>query len=410
MSTSKHARKKQPIADLPYGVAVGKHSKGWRVRLGRKFTGGNVIERYFPSLADAKSWIETETPRQKQIQAAGLSPAELSEAVSAFGQLRPLGVGLSTAVSSFIKSYIPPDRRKTFSQLAAEFMRDKRKKKKKLKGSTLKSYLGFYRRFSETFNKTPVSQIRAKDIDTWLDDHDFEGINYNNYLKHLRMVWDFALDRKYATVNVVSEIEPATVLSKPVTILTPDQASALLKAAKEDEGHPLLAYVALALFAGLRTRELQQLTWTNIHLDTARPVIEITAEQAKTRRRRIVPVQQNLLGWLVFARQAAPEPIIPYDPASNTFWDKRDALRKAAGLNEWPRNVLRHSFGTYLLASTHDENLTASQMGNSPDIIVKHYREMVRPEAAERYWNLFCDKPSNVITLPVSTKINKKSA
>ena len=396
-------RKKQPIADLAYGISVGKHEKGWRVRLGKKFTGGKVIERYFPTLGDAETWIDTETPRQKQMQAAGLSPAELSEAVAAYDLLRPLGVGISIAVSSFIKSYIPPDRRKTFSQLAAEFMRDKRKKKKKLKGSTLKSYLGFYRRFSETFNKTPVSQIRVKDIDTWLDDHDFEGINYNNYLKHLRMVWDFAVDRKYATENVVSDIEPATVLSKPVTILTPDQAASLLKTAKRDEGHPLLAYVALALFAGLRTRELQQLTWANIHLDTARPVIEVTAEQAKTRRRRIVTVRPNLLGWLQFARQDATEAIIPYDPATNAFWDKRDALRKAAGLNDWPRNVLRHSFGSYLLASTHDENLTAAQMGNSPDIIVKHYREMVRPEAAERYWKISCDKPDNIVPLPELT-------
>jgi integrase len=403
-------RKKQAVADLPYGVAVGKHEKGWRVRLGRKFTGGKVIEKYFPTLIDAKSWIDKETPRQNQIQASGLSPAELSEAVAAYAQLRPLGVGLAIAVASFVKTYIPPDRRKTFSELAAEFMRDKRKKKKKLKGSTLKSYLGFYRRFSETFRKTPVSQMQAKDIDAWLDDHDFDGINYNNYLKHLRMLWDFALKKKYVTGNVVADIELAMVLSKPVTILTPEQADSLLEAAEKEEGRPLLAYIALALFAGLRTSELQQLTWACIHLDTARPVIEVTAEQAKTRRRRIVPIQDNLLGWLTLTRQAPTELVIPYNRETNLFWDKRDALRKAAGLNEWPRNVLRHSFGSYLLASTNDENLTAAQMGNSPSIVIKHYRETVRPEVAEKYWNLSSEKPANVIPLPTSTKLIEKNS
>jgi len=49
---------------------------------------------------------------------------------------------------------------------------------------------------------------------------------------------------------------------------------------------------------------------------------------------------------------------------------------------------MRHSFGSYLLAETKNENLTASEMGNSPGIVIRHYRAVVRSEEAARYWRI----------------------
>jgi hypothetical protein len=38
------------------------------------------------------------------------------------------------------------------------------------------------------------------------------------------------------------------------------------------------------------------------------------------------------------------------------------------------------------LGETKDENLTASEMGNSPEVIIKHYRAVVRDAAVAEYW------------------------
>jgi len=54
---------------------------------------------------------------------------------------------------------------------------------------------------------------------------------------------------------------------------------------------------------------------------------------------------------------------------------------------------MRHSFGSYLLGKTKDENLTASEMGNSPEVIIKHYRAIVRDAQVTRYWAMV---PGNV--------------
>jgi hypothetical protein len=49
---------------------------------------------------------------------------------------------------------------------------------------------------------------------------------------------------------------------------------------------------------------------------------------------------------------------------------------------------MRHSFGSYFPGRTKDENLTASEMGNSPSVIIRHYRALVRDADVEEYWRI----------------------
>jgi hypothetical protein len=64
--------------------------------------------------------------------------------------------------------------------------------------------------------------------------------------------------------------------------------------------------------------------------------------------------------------------------------------RKAATIAEWPHNALRHSFASYRLAATQDAPRVALELGHSgsPQLVFSHYREVVTPEDAERYWQI----------------------
>jgi hypothetical protein len=55
---------------------------------------------------------------------------------------------------------------------------------------------------------------------------------------------------------------------------------------------------------------------------------------------------------------------------------------------EWPQNALRHSFGSYYFAQFNDAAKLALEMGNSLATIFRHYRQLVKPKQAERYWKL----------------------
>jgi hypothetical protein len=54
----------------------------------------------------------------------------------------------------------------------------------------------------------------------------------------------------------------------------------------------------------------------------------------------------------------------------------------------WETNLLRHSFGTYKLATTRNAALVAEEMGNSAAVVRTHYANVTSPEQAVGYWNV----------------------
>jgi Phage integrase family. len=73
----------------------------------------------------------------------------------------------------------------------------------------------------------------------------------------------------------------------------------------------------------------------------------------------------------------------------DNFPKQFDAARVAAGIHEWPDNALRHSFASYHLAHFKDAAALALEMGHTDSgMIFNHYRQLVRPKEAERYWQI----------------------
>ena len=157
-----------------------------------------------------------------------------------------------------------------------------------------------------------------------------------------------------------------------MTILTPDEITKLLNKCAPG----LITYVAICAFAGLRPSEASALDWSDVHLDMRQ--IEVRAKHSKTRRHRLVPIQPNLLKWLTpLRKQAGP---IGY---SRRYFR---AAYTAAGIGSWKSDVLRHSFGTYRLPILKSAEALALEMGNSPDVIFRHYRRPVGEQQGREYF------------------------
>jgi hypothetical protein len=54
----------------------------------------------------------------------------------------------------------------------------------------------------------------------------------------------------------------------------------------------------------------------------------------------------------------------------------------------WKHNALRHSFISYRVAETQDVAKVSLEAGNSPQMIFKHYRELVQPKEAKAWFGL----------------------
>ena len=52
----------------------------------------------------------------------------------------------------------------------------------------------------------------------------------------------------------------------------------------------------------------------------------------------------------------------------------------------WKHNALRHLFISYRVADIQNIPQVAMEAGNSPQMILKHYRELVRPKGAKEWF------------------------
>jgi integrase len=185
------------------------------------------------------------------------------------------------------------------------------------------------------------------------------------------------LTRKYCVENPALETREAKAIDGPVEILSVGQIARLLS----ESAAETLPYWAIGAFAGLRRAEVERLLWSDVDFDSG--LIEVHAKNSKTATRRLVTIHPNLRAWLA-----------PYEAMSGSVCPvnlqrKLNEDRERAGLlGSWPQNALRHSFGSYHLARFNDAAALALQMGNSPEVIFKHYRQLVKPRAAEAYWNI----------------------
>jgi integrase len=200
-----------------------------------------------------------------------------------------------------------------------------------------------------------------------------------------------------------------------IEIYTPTEMTELLDAAPES----LVGFLVLGAFAGVRHAEIQRLDWRDVHWE--HDLIEVRAAKAKTASRRTIPMKPNLKAWLA-ARRQAQGPVCGCRNVTsakqklvNAVNRRRRRERKRVWLAErrkftgseaegavlraahkadeswkfrWKHNALRHSFINYRVADIQNVAQVALEAGNSPQMIFKHYRELVRPATAKEWFSI----------------------
>jgi integrase len=303
-------------------------------------------------------------------------------AQNAVEKLKPFGKTIADAVTHYVAHLKATERSCNAEQLAKELLAAK-----KADGigerhlQDIRSRLGV---FAEKFDGQAIATITSAQIDDWLRSLPVAPTTRNHYRTVVGLAFNYAIGRRYAVENPAEQTTKVKEPHREIGILTITQATRLLGSTAPD----LLPYVAIALFAGLRPSEIERLDWSDINFDSGLIKVEaVKGTRRNTRRRRFVKIMPNLRDWLLPFRKLKGH--ITPQTKFRQFFDQ--ARETAELLAHWKEDAMRHSFASYHLAHFKDENALALEMGNSPDVIIARYRELVTPKEAARFWEI---KPS----------------
>jgi site-specific recombinase XerD len=358
---------------------------------------------------DARDYVAASMTREQAIEfanaSARLGPFNVSvDAATAAVAECLKSVGDLANLHAAVKFYIVRHRhttRKPVAEVVAELL-----KIKQARGASdryMEDLRGRLERFADGCLKDACN-VTTTDVQDWLDGQKLKPQNYRNFRTVLHTLFKFAVARSYAADNPVEGVERVKVNCGDVEIFTPAEITRLLASASPD----FVPSLAIGAFAGLRSAEIERLEWSDIHL--AEKFIVVGAAKAKTAARRIVPIHDNLAEWLA-----------PYAQRQGNVWmgtheEFYESQQETAGATKiepdtekgikeqkpvkWKANGLRHSYASYRFALTNDAGRVAGELGNSAAVVHRHYRELVKPSDAERWFAIKPEIPTNVTSLP----------
>ena len=115
--------------------------------------------------------------------------------------------------------------------------------------------------------------------------------------------------------------------------------------------------------------------------------IYISRNITKTKTERYVTINEALFAFL----KAYPEQPIYHKNFVKLF----TAMRETVGYgfadgrseeNKWVPDAIRHTFGSMWQAKHKNINMLAEEMGNSPEVIRRHYKRAIPAEEVGPYW------------------------
>lgn len=312
------------------------------------------------------------------------------------------GVPLDRAVKAYLETN-PSDVKQTrVKELVEEFLKrnDADGNLSSAQKTTIRSHLT---RFSDRMNR-PLTVISAKDIDDYLDDPTYAPRTRHNHRSSLMVLFNYARRKGYLPDDKRHSVEKSEEIrfKRPdVEIYSPEQAEAMLTLCDKK----VVPFLAIGLFAGLRTAEICRLNWDDI--DWIGGVIRCDKNITKTNQSRLVPLLPNLAEWLspckgrkgnIMDSMGSKEPTRIVSP----WLTQTDNPKLPA---KWIDNGMRHSFASYYLAYTQDAARTALACGHSVSMLLGTYKTVtlngasLTQEVAKKYFEVRPVTASNVLPL-----------
>ena len=347
----------------------------------------------------AKQEFEIDSVNAKptaRLKKTRLSPEQLDDAEHAFREIGKGTFSLTDAVKHYNATYRAPVTAIMLSDAFNEFLDSKQKANKRQHSiRNLRTRVGF---LVTNHGDKHVSDIQP---DLIADIIHRQGrslvgrsaVTCDNDRRAFSGFFNWCAKKGYCAESPMTEIEPVKFDREEPMILSVAQVRRLLDAATAFKDGILIPYVVLGLFAAIRPTELARLTWKQIDIEQG--TVTIGPKLAKMRQRRIVELSENCIQSLL------PHVVIQ-TPIKGINWRRNfNSIKKMAGIKEWPQDIMRHTGISHHLAHHEHEGKTAKWAGNSPDMVQKHYKGLVKRKEAEDFWGIRpIDASRKIISMP----------
>jgi len=349
--------------------------------------------RQFKTKKEAKIFIDEQFDEQdKHGKLANiLDSEERLDARKAIDLLKSCNISLVDCAEFYLKHNQPASGDMLVTELAEKFLEARKaglgvKRGRPLRQRSMEDLNARLGKFSTQFGELLVKDVVTNEVESWLHGNKWSLQTRQNYYRILHTFFEFAVNNGYKAEN------PMKAISKPCPddsvpgVLSLVQCESIISAAfRTEHDLGLLGYVALGMYCGIRSAELERLDWSAVDLESRH--VTISAKIAKARSIRNVDIPDNAMLWLMRCQNRTGSIRPPQ------FRERFDKLRELAGIKEWPHNALRHSAGSYHFAFHEDSAKTASMLGHTQDsVLFKHYRALTKKADAKVFYELVPDK------------------
>jgi integrase len=373
---------RRPDFEVRYSKTGDRKQRHWKIC---GYPSGKRQVFWFSDKKDAKREAETLNLQLRKYgaEAASLNVHQKLDALRALQLLRG-DASLSECASFYLEQKKLRLTSKPLTEIVSECLElnTKRARTDEVSKSQLQNLAKGARRLLLAFGGRNAGDITREDILRWLDSLPVSATSRDYYRRYASTFFAFGVTYGYLKQNPCSGIKSGGS-EGDIRILDLAQCRALMYAAPLH----MVPFYALALFAGLRPEsEIKRIEWSAVDLKDR--LIRVgnwkTGRRKRSARFRDVQISDNLARWLE-----------PYREWKGSIWPmswrgSHDATREAAGITDWPKDCLRHAYGSYLLAYTHNSAFVADQMGHqNAKMIYERYRRLVKPSEAAEFWNIY---------------------
>ena len=391
----------------------------------RSKSGYRHCSKQFPTRKQLVKWIEDEQrTRAKQkklvkrsekrgdsvVTLSRLSPAERAAIAQAVEIIRKAG-GRVEAIADAAQSFATVQltgAKKTVAEIVAEHIS---LLEKTARPASIRDRKHNLKSFVARYGGELAGAITPSMIDDWTMELPNQPTQAARW-RAVRALFNYAMKRGYMDEPPTKRATAiASQIPDEISVLSPAEVQEIMRRALQMEPQ-LVPYLAIGIFAGLRPEnELGRLDWSKINLASRKIIVE--AKNAKTKKKRLVPISENLAAWLetvseaerkgqIYYYRRALRRVLGQDQAAKA--EKRAELeaqaaregRKLSGptpdetpapeVLRWGQDIMRHTFGSYRQSMIQNINQLCEEMGNTPHIARAHYLNPPDPEQAAEFW------------------------